>query len=121
MPTSLDGDFWHVHIDSVSNYKGPGASMILVTSDGSMLNQAITLGFKSSNNKTEYEALLTGFRMAKYLVVKNLAIHSDSQLITNQTTREYTAKHLKMAQYLEKVRKQLEMFQTYTFTQVLWP
>ena len=50
--------------------------------------------------------------------MKKLAIHSDSQLITNQTTREYVAKHPRMAQYLEKVRKQLEAFQTYTLTQV---
>ena len=56
--------------------------------------------------------------MAKDLTVKKLAIHFDSQLIIGQTTGEYMAKHLKMAQYLEKVRKQLEVFQTYTLTQV---
>ncbi|KAM1728016.1 hypothetical protein TB2_018122 [Malus domestica] len=56
--------------------------------------------------------------MAKDLAVKKLAIHSDSQLITNQATREYTVKHPRMAQYLEKVRQQLEAFQTYTLTQV---
>ncbi|KAM1244767.1 hypothetical protein ACFX2I_036040 [Malus domestica] len=83
-----------------------------------MLEQAITLGFKASNNEAEYEALLAGIRMAKDLAVKKLAIHSDSQLITNQATGEYTAKHPGMAQYLEKVRRQLEAFQTYTLTQV---
>ncbi|KAM1564094.1 hypothetical protein ACFX10_038433 [Malus domestica] len=57
--------------------------------------------------------------MAKDLSVKKLAINSDSRLITNQTTEEYTTKHLRMMQYLEKVRKQLEVFQTYTLTQVL--
>ncbi|KAM2207040.1 hypothetical protein PS1_023775 [Malus domestica] len=41
--------------------------------------------------------------MAKDLAVKKLVIHSDSQLITNQTTGEYMAKHLKMMQYLEKL------------------
>ncbi|KAM1206124.1 hypothetical protein FF1_006806 [Malus domestica] len=56
--------------------------------------------------------------MAKDLAVKKLAIHFDSQLITSQAIREYTAKHPRMAQYLEKVRQQLEAFQTYTFTQV---
>ena len=50
--------------------------------------------------------------------MKKLAIHSDSQLIINQTTGEYAAKHPRIAQYLEKVRKQLEAFQTYTLTQV---
>ena len=32
--------------------------MVLVTPDGSMLEQAITLDFKASNNEAEYEALL---------------------------------------------------------------
>ncbi|XP_068312481.1 uncharacterized protein [Pyrus communis] len=85
-----------------------------------MLEQAITLGFKASNNEAEYKALLVGLRIVKDLAVKKLAIHSDSQLITSQTTREYTAKHPRMAQYLKKVHKQLEAFQTYTLSQVLW-
>ncbi|KAM1851293.1 hypothetical protein ACFX13_015383 [Malus domestica] len=83
-----------------------------------MLKQAITLGFKASSNETEYEAVLAGLRMVKDLAVKKLSIHSDFQLITSQTTREYTTKHPRMTQYLEKVRKQLEAFQTYTLTQV---
>ncbi|TQD74466.1 hypothetical protein C1H46_039994 [Malus baccata] len=111
-------DFWHLHVDGASNYKGSGASMVLVTPKGSMLEHAITLSFKASNNEAEYETLLAGLRMAKDLAVKKLAIHSDSQLITSQVTGEYTAKHPRMAQYLEKVRQQLEAFQTYTLTQV---
>ncbi|KAM2941963.1 hypothetical protein COP2_031133 [Malus domestica] len=83
-----------------------------------MLEQAITLGFKTSNNKSKYEALLAGLQMAKDLEVKKLVIHFNSQLITSQTIGEYTVKPPRMAHYLEKVRKQLEAFQTYTFTQV---
>ncbi|KAM1105374.1 hypothetical protein ACFX2B_002323 [Malus domestica] len=56
--------------------------------------------------------------MAKDLAVKKLAIHSDSQLITSQTTREYMTKHPRMTQYIEKVCKQLKAFLTYTLTQV---
>ncbi|XP_070667837.1 uncharacterized protein [Malus domestica] len=97
-----DKDFWHLHIDGASNYKGSGAGVVLVTPNGSMLEQAITLGFKTSNNEAEYEALLAGLRIAKDLAVKNPAIHYDSQLITSQTTGEYMAKHLRMTQYLEK-------------------
>ncbi|KAM2860025.1 hypothetical protein COP2_025370 [Malus domestica] len=109
-------DFWNLHVDGASNYKGSEAGVVLVTPDGSMLEQVITLGFKASNNEAEYEALLAGIRMAKDLAMKKLAIHSDSQLITSQTTREYTVKHPRMAQYLKKVRQQLEAFQTYTLT-----
>ena len=78
--------------------------MVLVALDGSMLQQAITLGFKASNIEAEYKALLASLRMTKDLAVKELAIHSDSQLITSQTSKEYAAKHPRMAQYLENVR-----------------
>ena len=66
--------------------------MVLVTPDSSMLEQAITLGFKASNIKAKYKALLAGLRITKDLAVKKLAIHSDSQLIINQTTGEYVEK-----------------------------
>ncbi|KAM2355178.1 hypothetical protein ACFX1X_009809 [Malus domestica] len=84
--------------------------------DGLMLEKTVTLGFKASNTEAEYEALLASLGMTKDLEVKKLAIHSDSQLITNQTTGEYTTKHPRMVQYLENVQKQLEAFHTYTFT-----
>ncbi|XP_068323251.1 uncharacterized protein [Pyrus communis] len=52
--------------------------------------------------------------MAKGLVVKKLAIHFDSQLFTSQITEEYTAKHPKMAQYLEKAKAKPMMTTTQT-------
>ena len=118
LPVSLNSYKWHLHVDGASNHKGSGAGVVLVTPDGSLLEQAITLGFKASNNEVEYEALLAGLRMTKDLAVKKLAIYSDSQLITSQTAGEYMAKHPRIAQYLEKVREQLKAFQTYTLTQV---
>ncbi|XP_070672082.1 uncharacterized protein [Malus domestica] len=115
-PTLSDKGFWCMHIDGSSNYKGSGASLVLITLDGSMLERAITLGFKASNNEAEYDALLAGLRMAQDLAVKKFSIHFYSQLITSQTIEKYAVKHPRMALYLENVRKQLEAFQTYTLT-----
>ncbi|KAM2495059.1 hypothetical protein ACFX1W_035091 [Malus domestica] len=36
-PASPNGDFWHLHVDDPSNYKGSRASVVLVTLDDSML------------------------------------------------------------------------------------
>ncbi|KAM1538064.1 hypothetical protein ACFX10_003019 [Malus domestica] len=79
MPASHNGDFWHLHVNSASNYKGSGVGLVIVTPDSLVLKQAITLGFKASNNETEYEALLASLQMAKDLVMKKLAIDSDSK------------------------------------------
>ncbi|XP_068332925.1 uncharacterized protein [Pyrus communis] len=66
-----DRDFWHLPVDGSSNHQGSGAGLVLTTSDNSMLEEVITLSFKSSNNEAEYEALLVGLRFAnRNLVVK---------------------------------------------------
>ncbi|XP_070665206.1 uncharacterized protein [Malus domestica] len=118
VPAPPHGDFWPLQIDGSSNHQGFEAGLVLTTPNGSMLKQAITLSFKASNNEAEYEVLLAGFRLANDLVVKKLAICSDSQLITNETSGEFATKHPKMARYLKKVREQLATFQAYTLTQV---
>ncbi|CAL2257269.1 unnamed protein product [Prunus armeniaca] len=83
-----------------------------------LLEQAITLSFPASKNEAEYEALLAGLCLGKELAIKKLAIYSDSQLITNQASGEYMAKHQRMILYLEKVQELLKAFPTFTIQQV---
>ncbi|CAL9022627.1 unnamed protein product, partial [Prunus brigantina] len=95
-------DMWQLCVDGALNQKGAGAGVVIITPDGTLLEQAIRLGFPTSNNEAEYEALLAGLRLAKELSIKKLAIYSDSQLITSQTSGEYMAKHPRMILYLDK-------------------
>ncbi|XP_020415572.1 uncharacterized protein LOC109948075 [Prunus persica] len=111
-------DMWQLRVDGASNQKGAEAGVVLTTLDGTLLEQAITLGFPASNNEAEYEALLSGLRLAKELIIKKLAIYSDSQLITNQASGEYMAKHPRMILYLDKVQELLKVFPTFTIQQV---
>ncbi|KAI5336927.1 hypothetical protein L3X38_016196 [Prunus dulcis] len=115
---SQPGDMWQLRVDGASNQKGAGAGVVITTPDGTLLEQAITLGFPTSNNEAEYEALLAGLRLAKELAIKRLAIYSDSQLITNQASGEYMAKHPRMILYLDKVQELLKAFPTFTIQQV---
>ncbi|CAL2247866.1 unnamed protein product [Prunus armeniaca] len=108
--SNLPNDMWQLHVD--------GAVVVIITPDGTLLEQAITLGFSASNNEAEYEALLAGLRLAKELSMKRLAIYSDSQLIMNQASGEYMAKHPRMVQYLDKVQGLLKEFPTFTIQQV---
>ncbi|CAL9022511.1 unnamed protein product [Prunus brigantina] len=111
-------DVWQLRVDGASNQKGAGAGVVIITPEGTLLEQAITLGFPASNNEAEYEALLAGLRLAKELAIKKLAIYSDSQLITNQASGEYMAKHPRMILYLDKVQELLKAFPTFTIQQV---
>ncbi|CAL2237149.1 unnamed protein product [Prunus armeniaca] len=116
--SNLPNDMWQLHIDGASNHKRAEAGVVIITLDGTLLEQAITLGFSASNNEAEYEAFLAGLRLAKELSIKRLAIYSDSQLITNQASGEYMAKHPRMIQYLDKVQGLLKEFHTFTIQQV---
>ncbi|CAL2262908.1 unnamed protein product [Prunus armeniaca] len=116
--SNLPNDMWQLHVDGASNHKGAGAGVVIITLDGTLLEQAITLGFSASNNEAEYEALLAGLRLVKELSIKRLAIYSDSQLITNQASGEYMAKHPRMVQYLDKVQGLLKEFPTFTIQQI---
>ncbi|CAL2247756.1 unnamed protein product [Prunus armeniaca] len=63
-------DMWQVRVDGVSNQKEAGAGVLIITLDGTLLEQAVTLDFPASNNEAEYEALLTGLLLAKELLIK---------------------------------------------------
>ncbi|BFG32443.1 hypothetical protein CerSpe_187170 [Prunus speciosa] len=111
-------DMWQLRVDGASNQKGAGAGVVIITPDGTLLEQAIRFGFQASNNEAKYEALLAGLRLAKELAIKKLAIYSDSQLITNQASGEYMAKHPRMILYLDKVQELLKALPTFTIQQV---
>ncbi|KAI5341618.1 hypothetical protein L3X38_009493 [Prunus dulcis] len=111
-------DIWQLHVAGASNQKGAGAGFVIVTPDGTLLEQAITVVLLASNNKAEYEVWLAGLLLAKELSIKKLAIYSDSQLITSQALGQYMAKHPRMILCLDKVQELLMAFPTFTIQQV---
>lgn len=64
------------------------------------MEQAIRLGFPSSNNEVEYEAILVGLNIALTLSTTKLEIYNDSQLVIGQILGKYEAKDEHMARYL---------------------
>jgi len=56
-----------LNVDGALNNMGAGIRIVLISSEGSIIEQSFTLGFPASNNKTEYEAVLAGLRMATTL------------------------------------------------------
>lgn len=56
---------WKIYIDGASNYQGSGLGVVLLSPKGALLEWLIRLEFSASNNEAEYEALLSGLRMAR--------------------------------------------------------
>ncbi|KAL5543443.1 hypothetical protein UlMin_007227 [Ulmus minor] len=86
------------------------AGIILVSPDGVKLSCAVRFKFKATNNQAEYEALLSGLRLAKEVSARHLTIYSDSQLVVSQVNSEFQAKGEKMASYLEKEKEAMNQF-----------
>ena len=57
---------------------------MLISPKREILKYEVKLQFSATNNKAEYEALLTRLSLAKALKVKNLIIHANYQLIIGQ-------------------------------------
>ena len=93
---------WVLHVDGASNFQGSGAGLIIAEPNGFVFEYALRFSFKATNNQAEYEALITGLKLAARLEVKNLKVFTDSQLVVGQTIREYEARDPTLAKYHEK-------------------
>jgi ribonuclease HI len=68
----------------------------------------------STNNTTEYEALLLALRKMKALGQQNFIIKTDSKVIQEHTEKESEAKNPVLMKYLEKVREMERHFKGYS-------
>ena len=69
---------------------------------------AIRLGFSTSNNESEYEAILVGIELAAAISADKLIIRSDSQLVVGQVNLEYKSRDPRMAKYVNLVKQHLD-------------
>ena len=93
---------WKFHVDGVSNQRGSGIGIVIVSLERITIEKSLRLGFSATNNEAEYEALLTGVAMVKKLGEKVVEIFSDSRLIVGQVKGELEARDHKMQGYLNK-------------------
>ncbi|XP_022158860.1 uncharacterized protein LOC111025322 [Momordica charantia] len=109
---------WTIYVDGSSNERGCGAGILLLAPGSERFEYALRFSFRTSNNEAEYEALLTGLRIARALGASHIKVFSDSQLVVSQIKEEYQAKDSRMEKYLSKVRSYLIQFRTYEVSQV---
>ena len=56
---------WKVYVDGVANQKGSGAGLVMVSPERIIIEKSLRLGFSTTNNEVEYEALLEGMAMVQ--------------------------------------------------------
>ncbi|GMP28712.1 hypothetical protein CsSME_00004146 [Camellia sinensis var. sinensis] len=112
------GEMWKLFVDGASNRHGAGLSIVLISPDGLVVEQAINLGFPASNNEAEYEAFLAGLKLAFYIKATELMVYNDSQLVVNQISGDYEAKDDRMTKYQELVRTEIKKFEVVRIEQI---
>ncbi|GKA49985.1 reverse transcriptase domain-containing protein [Tanacetum coccineum] len=90
--------------DSESDTNGSDAGLILTSPAGTEFTYALRFQFTASNNEEEYEALITGLRIAAQMGVRNMRVSVDSKLVANQVLGAYVAKEENMIKYLKNVK-----------------
>ena len=73
--------FWKVYVDDAANQRGSGVGLVLVSLEQIIIEKLLRLGFSTTNNEAEYEALLVGMTMVQRMGGKAMEIFSDSRLV----------------------------------------
>ena len=89
---------------------GAGAGLLFVSPLREHMRYVVRLHFPASNNMVEYEALLSGLRIAIELDIKRLDVRGDSQLIIDQVIKEASCHNEKMEAYCNAVRRLEDKF-----------
>ena len=72
---------WEVYIDGAANRKGARIRIVLITPEKLVMEKSLRLGFLTTNNEAEYEALLARVAMVSQLGGEMVELYSDSQLV----------------------------------------
>ena len=74
--------------------------LVLVSPEKITIERSLRLGFSTTNNEAEYEALLTGMVMVQKMGGKTMKIFSNSKLVVGQVRGELEARDPRMQEYL---------------------
>jgi ribonuclease HI len=92
-----------MYFDGSSSKKGSRACILLISPSQEVIILSYKLEFETTNNITEYEALVLGLRASKDMAIECLVVFGDSELIINQVKNIYQAKKQRLKQYINEV------------------
>nr|XP_023894190.1 uncharacterized protein LOC112006122 [Quercus suber]XP_023925873.1 uncharacterized protein LOC112037295 [Quercus suber] len=109
---------WMIQTDDSSTQKKGGVGVVITNPDREVLKDGVQLKFVATNNKAEYEGILTGLRLGKALGAKNLLVLNNSKLVIRQIKGEYEAKEERMQKYLNLTKHLAQEFDKVEFVQI---
>ena len=109
---------WIVHVDGLSTQHTGGIGVVLQSPEGDKLKHKVRLQYQKTNNEVEYEAILKGLELAKFVEAKSILVLGDSQLIMSQVNGTYEVKEERIRKYLNRVMRLMNRFEEVDFIQI---
>lgn len=103
-------DYTRAFVDGRGNSGCGAAACVLYLPGGRKIEKAVKLE-PLSNNEAEYAAVRLAIKQARFLLVKNLIIHTDSQLVARQIEGKYKCKDPRMAHLRDRVWEEAKGFE----------
>ncbi|XP_026432313.1 uncharacterized protein LOC113329683 [Papaver somniferum] len=94
---------WKILVDGSSNGEGNGIGIVFISPKGVRIAYSFRLEFASTNNETEYEAVVHALRIAIEMQIKEARITSDSQLVIRQIEDSYSTNESSLQKYKKLV------------------
>ena len=110
--------FCKVYVDGVANQRGSGVGLVLIFPKQITIEKSVRLGFSTTNNEAEYEALLEEMFMAQRMGGKAVKMFSNSRLVVGQVKGELEAKDERMQGYLSQVRHLQSRFESFSLLHI---
>ena len=85
-----------MYVDGTANQRGSRVGLVVVSPKRIIIKKSLRLGFSTTNNEAEYEALLVGMAMVQKMGGRTLEVFSDSRLFVGQVKGELEARDVRM-------------------------
>ena len=82
------------------------------------MEKSLRLGFKASNNKAEYDAIIAKLQVACKLGVEKVEVFSNSKFVVNQVDGNFEAQDQRMCQYLKLIEGIRNSFRAVTMNRI---
>ncbi|XP_075633839.1 uncharacterized protein LOC142606361 [Castanea sativa] len=109
---------WRVYVDGAANQRGSGVGLVLVSPKEFTFEKSLRLGFSTTSNEAEYEALLVGMDMVQKMGGKTVQMFSDSQPVVGYVEGKLEARDPRMQEYLARVKYLQSKFESFTLVHV---
>ncbi|KAK8934997.1 hypothetical protein KSP39_PZI015020 [Platanthera zijinensis] len=109
---------WEMLVDGASGKNSFGGGMVLVSPEGTRIEQALKVHFALTNNQAEYEAIIAGLRLARELGIQDIKVSTDSMIVAGHIEGEFEVREPTLQLYLTKVKRIIGQFRSFSVQHV---